>query len=39
MRKFLQKQATAPNKTNKGPTKIATTIEESTSTIGKTYIP
>ena len=39
MRKFLKKQATAPKNPNKDPTKIATTIVESTITIGITYIP
>ena len=39
MRKLVHKQATAPNKPKIGPTKIATTIAESTKAIGITYIP
>ena len=39
MRKCLQKQTSTPKKVIKGPTNIATTIEEIKSTIGLIYVP
>ena len=39
MRKCLQKQTSTPKKSIKGPTNIATTIEEIKPTIGLIYVP